>query len=124
MNPAQASDDPLSRGLLRAIADEESAKAVLATSDSRGVRVWEVPFALCIGIAIGLVAFVSGQPAVSAIGFGLGVAGLDLALVCARETRLVNKRLNALLELQRAGATRKGLESTIAKQKQSGQGVV
>jgi len=107
MTPAKSTEDLEAAMLLRSIKEEQSAKDTLERSNLTGLRTWEIPMALGLGVMTGLLILFAGQSIVSAVAVGLGFAALNLALACAAETRRLNRRLNAVLKLQDAQIQRK-----------------
>jgi hypothetical protein len=116
MPQTQAPDALLTTALLSALKDEQSAKEVLDSRQTLGLSAWEVPLSLCIGAAIGWMFFLGGQTVFTALAFATGFAGMSVATACARETRRIGRRLDALLLLQRAATRRAGLEGTLEQQ--------
>ena len=102
MSPPRAVDEMSAEDLLRSVKNEQQASNALTNSEPSGFRLWEVPFAVLLGSSVAGIAYASGQQVLSAATAGIAVAALNVAVACAAETRRLNRRLNAVLQLHEA----------------------
>ena len=111
MSLPQSMDELRAQNLLRSVQAEQQASNALFGSGPSASPWWEVPFAVLLGSSVAGIAYASGQQVLSAATAGIAIASLNVAVACAGQTRRLNRRLNAVLQLYEA---REGIAQHIA----------
>lgn len=90
---------------LHLLAVEQKATEVMASTNRRGLRWWEILAPALAGAMVGFFTYMAGQGAHMALASGIAITAFNVALVCAIEVRRLSKRLDAMIQLQASART-------------------
>ncbi len=82
--------------ILKSSTRQAEARELLNQLQPTGVRIWEVPLAFAMGIAVALSIYISGQGLVISALSGAALLAAILAVAASAETRRLAKRLGAV----------------------------